>query len=105
LEGSNATNYTSPARGLIIGLLEPAFLSGFAYEESTNRSAPAGCSPSMAVCANDVALRDLVENFLPIPACKLVCDLEQLVSEMVELENERIRLAAVDTRMSLEVFE
>jgi hypothetical protein len=53
-------------------------------------------SPSMTVCTNDVALGDLVEHDLPVAVAEAVGDVEALASEMVELEDQRIGLAAVD---------
>jgi hypothetical protein len=64
-----------------------AWPSGAVCEKCTNGAAPPRCSSSMAVRADDFALGDLVENLLPVSTCKLVGDLEALISEVVELED------------------
>jgi hypothetical protein len=53
----------------------------------------------MTVCTNHVALCHLVENALPSPVSKAVADAELLVSQMVELKDDRIGLAAVHARV------
>jgi hypothetical protein len=55
-----------------------------------------GCSPTMTVCTNDVAGVDLVENRLPPTVAQTCGDVEVLVPEVIELEHERVGLAAVD---------
>ena len=50
----------------------------------------------MTVCTNDVALGDLVEDGLPVAVTEALCDAEALVAQVVELEHQRIALAAVD---------
>ncbi len=50
----------------------------------------------MTVCTNDVAGVDLVENRLPATVAQTFGDVEVLVPEVVELEHERVSLAAVD---------
>ena len=60
---------------------------------------------SMTVCANDLALRDLVEDALPVPGVELGADREPLVPKVVELEHDRVRVAAVDARMGHEVLD
>jgi DNA-binding LacI/PurR family transcriptional regulator len=52
----------------------------------------------MTVCTNDLALADLGEHRLPAVIADAFGDVEALVAEMVELEHERIALAAVDAR-------
>ena len=59
----------------------------------------------MTVRADHLALLDLVENRLPIPAVKLGAYGEALVPEMVELEDDRITLAAVHAWMDHEVVK
>jgi hypothetical protein len=54
----------------------------------------------VAVSADDVALRDLVQDFLPVPACELVGDLESLVAQVIELEDHRIDFAAIGAWVS-----
>jgi hypothetical protein len=49
----------------------------------------------MTVCTNDVALGDLVEDCLPVPVADALADREALVPEVVELQDDRIALAAV----------
>jgi hypothetical protein len=50
----------------------------------------------MTVCTNDVALGNLVEDGLPVAVAETFGYAEALVPEVVELENQRIGLAAVD---------
>jgi hypothetical protein len=50
----------------------------------------------MTVCTNDLALCNLVEDALPVSTLKTLGDAELLVPEVVELENDRIGLSAVD---------
>ncbi len=64
----------------------------------TREPSPAGGSSSMTVCTNDVACGDLVEDRLPVAVADAFGDVETLVSEVVELEDEWIRLAAVNAR-------
>jgi hypothetical protein len=52
----------------------------------------------MTVCTNDVALGDLVEHGVPAAVTEAFGDVETLVPEVVELEDQRIRLTAVDAR-------
>jgi hypothetical protein len=59
---------------------------------------PEGGSSTMTVCTNDVARGDLVEDRLPVAVADAFGDVEALVSEVVELEHEWIRLAAVHAR-------
>jgi hypothetical protein len=56
----------------------------------------------MAVGANDIALCDLSENGAPAAATDACCDGVLLVAEVIELEYDRIGLAAVRTRMCAE---
>jgi hypothetical protein len=50
----------------------------------------------VTVCTNDLALVDLAENGLPFVCSEARRDLEVLVGEMIELQHDRIGLAAVD---------
>jgi hypothetical protein len=59
----------------------------------------------VAVRAHHVALGDLFDERLPAAVTQTLGDVERLVAEMVELEHDRIRLAAVDTRMAGEVLD
>ena len=70
-----------------------------------NEAAPLSGAASMTVCTNDVALCHLVEDALPVSVPKALADPELLVAEMVELEDERIGLAAVDARMVAKVVD
>jgi hypothetical protein len=60
-------------------------------------AAPLRGAASMTVCTNDLALCNLVKHVLPAPALQTVRDSELLVSQMVELEDDGIVLATVDT--------
>jgi hypothetical protein len=53
----------------------------------------------MTVCTNDLALCHLVEDALPLAISKTRRDAELLVAQMVELQDDRIGLAAVHARM------
>jgi len=53
---------------------------------------------SMTVCTNDLALCNLIEHALPVSVLKTLGDAELLVPEMVELEHDRIGIAAVRAR-------
>jgi hypothetical protein len=57
----------------------------------------------MAVPAHDIAFRDLGDDCLPLPVRQLVGDAERLVAQVVELEYDRIRFPAIDTRVFAEV--
>jgi hypothetical protein len=58
-----------------------------------------GGSPSMTISTNHVALCDLVQHSLPAVVAKPLGDIEVLVPKVVELENERICLAAIGARL------
>lgn len=57
----------------------------------------------MTVCTNYLALCNLVEHGLPASAANALRDAELFVAEMVELEDDRVRLAAVRAWVLLEV--
>jgi hypothetical protein len=59
----------------------------------------------MAVGANHLALRDLIEDRLPRTVANATCDVELLVTEVIELEDKRILLAAVHTALLGEEFQ
>lgn len=59
----------------------------------------------MTVCTNRVALCNLVEDRLPAAVTDAFGDVEPLVSKMVELEDQRIGLAAIDARVLAEELE
>jgi len=59
----------------------------------------------VALGANHDALLDLVENALPVAVCKCRTDVERFLAEVVELEDYRIVLTAVDARVSDEELD
>jgi len=60
----------------------------------------------MAVRADDFALGDLSEDLIPRPPPTYeLADIEPLVPEVVEVEDHRVGLAAVDARMAQEVLQ
>lgn len=65
---------------------------------------PSGSS-AMAVRAHDVALRHLVEDGLPVPTSEALADAEPLVAEVIEFQNQRIRLPAVGTWVRSQVLD
>ncbi len=69
----------------------------------TCEPAPAGGPATVTVCTNDLALVDLGEDDGPGAVAEALGNAEGLVGQMVELENQRIALAAVGARMGLEV--
>ena len=66
---------------------------------------PAPGSPTMTVCTNHVALCNLVEDRLPAAITDAFGNVEPLVGKMVELEDQRIGLAAIDARVLAEELE
>jgi hypothetical protein len=70
-----------------------------------SKTAPLGGAASMTVCTNDVALCHLIEHALPVAISESGPDAELLVTEVVELEHERIALFAVDTGVGFEVAD
>jgi hypothetical protein len=73
--------------------------------DRAKKAAVARGSPPMAIGADDLALLDLGEDIGPDAVPKRGPDRERLVAEVIELEDQWIRLPAVDTRMSGEVIE
>ena len=59
----------------------------------------------MAVRAHDLALGNLIQNLRPGTVANTRFDVERLVTEVVELQDERIRLAAVDAASLAEEYE
>jgi hypothetical protein len=57
----------------------------------------------MAVRANHIALRDLIKDRSPAPPADASGDIKFLLAEMIELEDDRIGLAAVGAWMCTEV--
>ena len=64
-----------------------------------SEAAPLCGATSMTVCTNNLALCHLVEDALPLAVSETGSDAELLVAEMVELEDDRIGLAAVHARV------
>jgi hypothetical protein len=62
-------------------------------------------SPTVTVCTNHVARGDLVEDSLPFAIGKALGDAEVLVPEVVELQDERVALAAVNARPGAEQLD
>jgi hypothetical protein len=58
----------------------------------------------MTVCTNDVTFRNLVDHALPVAVAHALADAEDLVPSVVELEHERVALAAVEARMRPKVL-
>jgi hypothetical protein len=56
----------------------------------------------MTVCTNDLALCHLVEDALPIAVSEPLADSELLVPQVVELQHDRVPLAAIDARMLMQ---
>jgi hypothetical protein len=71
----------------------------------TCESSPKSGSPTMTVCTNHVARGDLVENRLPFVVAETSGNVEVLVPEMVELEDQRVGLTAVDARPRAEELD
>jgi hypothetical protein len=61
----------------------------------TSEAAPFSGAAPVTVCTNHLALCHLVKNALPGSVPETGCNAELLVPEVVELENDRIALAAV----------
>jgi len=59
----------------------------------------------MAVRADDLALRDFVEPLTPVFVRQALGDLERLVLDVIELEDDGIRFAAVDAWVRHEELE
>jgi len=68
------------------------------YRRAEEAASLRGAAP-MTVCTNDVALCNLVEHVLPVPVRDPLGDREFLVPQVVELEDDRIALAAIDAGM------
>ena len=71
----------------------------------TKKPTPLGRPPAMTVRTHYVTLRDLRQHRLPVSVTEPVGDREPLVAQMIELEDDRIVLATVGTRMRPEVVE
>jgi len=59
----------------------------------------------MAVGADDLAFRDLLDDGLSAVIEEVLTDIEGLVADVVELEHDRVRLPALDARMRSEVLD
>jgi len=66
---------------------------------------PARSPATVAVRADHLALRDLVEDALPVPIGKGVPDIKGLLAEVVEVEDDGVVFSAVDARMVLEELD
>ena len=60
---------------------------------------PTSGAASVTVCTNHLALCHLVEDALPIAVSNALRDAEFLVPQMVELQDDRVGLSAVDAGM------
>lgn len=69
----------------------------------TSEAAPSSGAASMTVCTNDLALCNLVEDALPVATLDTLGNAELLVSEMVELKDDRVGLPAVNARVLSQV--
>lgn len=61
-----------------------------------DEATPTSGAASMTVCTNHVALCHLVEDALPFSIAKALPNAELLVSQMVELQDDRVGLSAID---------
>src|SRR5437868_4580006 len=59
----------------------------------------------MTVRAYHLALRNFVQDALPIPITQVLADREALGPDMVKLEHNRVPLAAIGAWMHHEVFD
>jgi hypothetical protein len=59
----------------------------------------------MAVGTDHLALCDLVEDALPASVRQRLRNLERLIPEVIELENDRVGLAAINAGMGAEVLD
>ena len=59
----------------------------------------------MTVCTDDLAARNLAEHALPVAVSERLPDTEGLGSNVVELEYDWVRLAAIDAGMRLEKLD
>jgi hypothetical protein len=59
----------------------------------------------VAVRAHDLALLDLGEDALPTPVGEIVPDLKRFLAQVIEFENDRVALPAVDAGVVPEVLE
>jgi hypothetical protein len=59
----------------------------------------------MAVGADHLALRHLVENALPVSVRERLADVEQLVAEVIELQDDWILFTTVETWVGREELD
>lgn len=59
----------------------------------------------MAVGADHLAFRDLVKDAPPASVRQRLGHVERLVAKMVDLEDDRIALAAIDAGMRAEILD
>jgi hypothetical protein len=65
-----------------------------------------GCSPAMTICATNLALRQLaLEPLARAAACDKRGDVFRLPMLMIELEHERVPLAAMDTSRKRQILQ
>ena len=72
------------------------------YHRTSEAAPPCGAA-TMTVCTNHLALCHLVENALPGSVPETRSDAELLVPKVVELEHDRIALAAVRARVLAQI--
>jgi hypothetical protein len=68
-----------------------------------DEATPTSGAASMTVCTNDLALCHLVEHRLPTMVPPDRCDAEFLVPQVVELEHDRVGLAAIRAGMLAQI--
>src|SRR5690242_11883423 len=61
-----------------------------------HETATAGSSATVTVCTNHLALVDLLQHGLPFVRPQAGRDVEILVGQMIELQDDRVGLSAVD---------
>jgi hypothetical protein len=72
------------------------------YRRAGEATPSSGAAP-VTVCTNHLALCNLVKDALPTPVPKALSDAEFFVPEMVELEHDRVALAAIDAGMLTQI--
>ncbi len=90
---------TRPFQGLGAGSSPAARLLRLRHallEDCAQRASARSGTPPMAVCADHLAFRDLVEDALPPAVPKGLANIEELLGDVVELQDHGIALLAVD---------
>jgi hypothetical protein len=72
------------------------------YRRASVAAPTSGATP-VTVCTNDLALCNLVEHAPPITISQPLRDAEFLVPKVVELQDDRVALAAIDARVLTQV--